>query len=110
LVYKDSKRKEYSFTIEFGWWRNTDPEEQIFKPIRELEKWTCAEMEDDFTKINFPAIFDIRTVNSNLIHIKYGAITSVQPTWMSPYINGYPSKVSLTISFQDMEPLYRNRW
>lgn len=110
LVYKDTKRRAYDFTFEFSFWNDNDPEEKIFKPIRELQKWTCPDMETDFTKIDFPAIFHIKTMNSDLINIKYGVITAVQPTWMAPFINGYPSRVSLTISFQDMQPLYRSRW
>lgn len=110
LVYKDTKRRAYDLTFEFSFWNETDPEKKIFEPIRELEKWTCPDIDGEFTKINFPAVFNIKTVQSDLINIKYGVITSVQPTWMAPFINGYPSKVSLSISFQDMEPLYRRSW
>lgn len=109
LVYKTSHRKKYSLEFEINFYRSSDPKRLIFQPIRELEKCSCADFESgSFTKIDFPAVFTIKSEpNKDLINIKYAALTAVQPTWMAPYINGYPSRVRLTISFVDIKPLYK---
>ena len=108
LVYRDSSRREYSITFQIMDDKG-DPYNTVFKPIRELEKYSCPEMSSDsLVGINFPYIFEVASLGSDIINIKNAAIISINPTWMFPYINDYPTRCELTISFRDIEPLYRS--
>lgn len=107
LVYKDSSRREFAMSIQLV---DTigDPYNTIFTPVRELEKLTCPEMQEgDLIGINFPYIFEVYTVGSDLIKYNNAAITSTLAVWKPPYINNYPSVCELTITVKDIEPLYR---
>lgn len=108
LVYRDSSRREYSLTVllmdDTG-----DPYNTVFKPVRELEKYSCPDMTtDSLVGINFPNIFEVSSMGTDIINIKNAALISINPTWMYPYINDYPTRCELTISFKDIEPLYRS--
>lgn len=108
LVYRDSSRREYSIAFQVMD-DEGDPYNTVFKPVRELEKYSCPEMKgDSLVGINFPYIFEVTSMGSDIINIKNAAIISVNPTWMYPFINDYPTRCELTISFKDIEPLYRS--
>jgi len=107
LVYKDSSRREFTFSItlidSIG-----DPYNTLFKPITELMKLSCPEMQDgDLIGINFPNIFEIYSVGSDLVKINNAALTSIMPVWKPPYINNYPTVCELTLNVRDIEPLFR---
>jgi len=109
LVYRDSNRREYTFTFSLAHYDNNTTAEDIFKAIRELQELSCPEMEEDSAiLIKFPACFEIKTEPLPFIHIEYAALTAVQPTWKSPYRNGYPIHTDLTLTFKDIAPLYRD--
>jgi hypothetical protein len=78
MVYKDSTRLEYSLTIPMMDMTG-DPYNNLVKPIRELEKLTCPEMADDTILINFPYIFQVYTVGSEIINVKNAAIINIAP-------------------------------
>jgi len=107
MVYKDSSRLEYSLTMTLAD-MNGDPYNSIVRPVRELEKLSCPEMADDTILINFPYIFQVYTVGSEIINVKNAAIINIAPLWKGPIINNYYSMCELTIIFRDIEPLYRS--
>ena len=39
--------------------------------------------------------------------MEQAAMTSIQPTWFYPYVDGYPTRCSLTINVTDMSPLFQ---
>ena len=57
-------------------------------------------------KIEFPYMWEIKTLPIDFINYPTCALTGVQPTWNSPYINGYPSSCNLQLTFVDLSPLY----
>ena len=107
MVYKDSTRLEYSLTMTLADMYG-DPYNSIVKPVRELERLSCPEMADDTILINFPYIFQVYTVGSELINVKNAAIINIAPLWKGPIINNHYSMCDLTIVFRDIEPLYRS--
>lgn len=108
LVYKDTKRREYSLMFQLGVSDHKTNEVNIFNAIRELEKLSCPELIDEtMINIDFPAVFNIRTDPVPIIKINYAALTGVQPVWKGPYRNGYPMFVDLSLTFTDIQPLYR---
>jgi len=107
LVYKNSKRREYTLMFQLGVSDENTNEVNIFNAIRELEKLSCPELDGEMINIDFPAIFNIRTDPVPIIKINYAALTGVQPVWKGPYRNGYPMFVDLSLTFTDIQPLYR---
>lgn len=106
LTYKDTERRKFDFEFQLVD-LNGNPYDNIIKPIRKLEELSCAEMTDNLTGINFPNIFKVTSEQSELIKLNHAAIESILPVWKGPYINDYPTQCSVTISFIDIEPLYR---
>lgn len=107
LVYKDTSRREFTFSItlvdSIG-----DPYNTLFKPITELMKLSCPEMQDgDLIGINFPFIFEVYSIGSDLVKINNAALTSIMPVWKAPYIGNYPTVCELTLNIRDIEPLFR---
>jgi hypothetical protein len=78
LMYKDTNRREYSFTFKITD-LDGDPYNNVFLPVRELEKSSCSEISGELIDINFPYIFKVFTPDSDLLKINNAAITSVSP-------------------------------
>jgi hypothetical protein len=78
LLYKDSARRQFSLTFELGAYDKKVHRVKIFAAIRKLQELSCPEMADDFIRIQFPAIFSVRTVPSPLIKINHAALQAVQ--------------------------------
>lgn len=107
-TYQNSNRREFTFTFNLALTPSADSSGfDVFTPVHELKKSTCATVEDSMIQFGFPNIFEISTYPGNILKINHAAITSVQPTWYAPYIKGYPSKCELMVTVIDIEPLYR---
>lgn len=110
MVYQDTKRREYKFVFNFAvTYGGKGPEKEVFEPIREMEKLSCAEIGGEFALIDikFPAIFKVYSEPSGIIKINHAALTAVQPTWKAPFKDGYPISCELQVTVMDIEPLYR---
>lgn len=111
LVYSSSTRRQYTLTFPLAVYGGMLNQRMIFEGIRKLQKLSCPDLSgDDMIKIRLPAVFCIRTDPSPLILVNYAALTGVQPMWKGPYKNGYPMRVDLQLTFQDIEPLYRRSY
>ena len=109
LYYSNSERRE--LTLEFQLFHERipgkAPEEILIEPIQRLMKYSSPELKGDID-IEFPYIFEVRTLPFPFIKYTTCALRGVQPTWNSPYINGVPMSCNLTLTFIDMSPLYRS--
>ena len=116
LVYKNSDRRKYDFTINLIAWQS--PLNEILLPVRTLEALSCATMgmtdggkEAQFSGIMPPCCFTIETDQQEnddgcLIYVENAALTSVQPTYRGPYIKGLPTFCDLHLSFEEIDPLW----
>jgi len=106
LVYTDSTKRGYDFTFELV--NQGDPIKDVIGPIKTLMSLSCAR-QIDALKIDFPAIFEL-TTESGIINIKNAALESVQATYKHGYDkSGYLRAAELSLSFKEIEPLYRHR-
>jgi hypothetical protein len=106
LYYTNSDRRQIVFEFQLFYEKiSKNPEDSLIKPIKELMKYSSPDLKGELN-IQFPYMWDIRTSPNEFLHYKTCALTSVQPTWNSPYIDGTPSSVNLLLSFTDMSPLY----
>ncbi len=103
LYYTNSDRRQIVF--EFHLFSEKATEDSLVNPIKELMKFSSPDLKSDIN-IEFPYMWTIKTIPNEFIKYTTCALTSVQPTWNSPYINGLPSSVNLMCTFTDMSPLY----
>lgn len=103
-IYQDSGRRSYDLSVDLI--IHTDRYNDIVKPVKKLQEFSCAEA-DGLIGIKFPAIFEIKTIPNELIHLKYCVLKSVQPTYNGPWVNGYPTHCKLQLSFEEVIPLYK---
>jgi len=107
LYYTNSDRRQivFEFVLFQENIQGTSDESILIKPIQELMKFSSPDLKSDIN-IDFPYMWDIRTRPKEFIKYTTCALVGVQPTWNSPYINGYPSSVNLQLTFMDLSPLY----
>lgn len=105
LHYKSSERRKFDFVFNLA--EEGNPLNDIVIPVRTLQRLSAPVRTDDFYGILPPAVFDIYSYpDASFIRLKFAALKSVQPTWKGPYIDGSPTSCELTLSFEDMTPLF----
>lgn len=102
LVYTNSARRtwDWQFTL-----CDVEPS-TVLEAVQLLQSYAAPSSVDEI-KIEFPYLFTLETIPEGVIKCQYAAITSVQPTFHGPYIEGKPLWCELNLSFMDMSPLYK---
>jgi hypothetical protein len=108
LYYTNSDRRQ--IVLEFVLFNEVaanplKPEEILINPIKEMMRYSCPEIKSGI-EINFPYMWEVKTVPNDFINYPTCVLIGVQPTWNSPYIDHLPSSVNLQLTFQDLSPLY----
>lgn len=105
LVWKNSARREYSFPITL-----LDQEEpnKIAGVVQDFKRMSSAKTQGALSSIGYPYIFRIRLVPGALLMIESAALTGIQSTYHHPYIGGYPTKIDLTLTFVDLQPVFEH--
>lgn len=125
LVYKNTERRTYELSFQLislvG-----KPYHEVVEPVKMLEKLSCPEKTDDTSTgynplVTPPYVFKITTnppetdaqdtVSTfgeavNLIKIPYAALRNVNPVWRGPFVDGYPMRCDLRLTFQEIDPVY----
>lgn len=107
LYYSNSDRRQIVF--EFQLFNEnipgSKPEDILIKPIKELMRYSSPDLKAELN-IEFPYMWEIKTLPNQFIKYTTTALIGVQPTWNAPYINGVPASCNLQLTFQDLSPLY----
>ena len=107
LYYSNSDRRQ--IVLEFVLFHeniNTNnPDDILINPVKELMKYSSPNLRSNI-QIDFPYMWEIKTIPNEFIHYTTCALIGVQPTWNSPYIDHLPSSCNLQLTFQDLSPLY----
>lgn len=106
LVYTNSGRRVYQFT--FNLVDEGDPSNDIVDVVNRISRLSCASAPQQGVHFTNPYVFEVSTEPNNFLVVKNAALESVQPTYKSPYRDGYPTSCDLTLSFKDLDPLYSN--
>lgn len=107
LYYENSPRR--TFTVEVTLVAENDPRMDVVEPIKDLMKWSSPALKGQGgVDIDFPYMFEVYTRPKEFIKYSTLALTSVQPTYNHPYIQGYPSSALVQLTFLDLSPLYRS--
>lgn len=77
--------------------------------VKDLMMYSSPAIKEGSTiEYEFPYIWRLETVPKGFIVYNFCALTSVQPTWNAPYINGYPTWCNISLTFKDLSPLFRS--
>lgn len=112
FLYSDSARREFSLNFEFSAYNSA--EKDVYEPVQNLVEYSCPDLPENkaLTEFQFPYIFGLQTYTGQgtavpILSIRKVALTSVQPNYKGPWIDGYPSMASVDLTFVDLNPLYR---
>jgi hypothetical protein len=119
LYYKDSARREWMF--EFQFIVHSNAYSDVWLPIQEFLQMSAPRnagaifMGISDVGIEIPYLFNLQTKTGTgkpvpVLSVNEACITSIQPKYEQPYINGYPAKAELTITFRDMNVLYKESY
>ncbi len=103
LAYTNSQRRQWQFTFQLA---DATGGGEVIDAVKQLMKYAAPAALEDEIAIKFPWLFQIVSEPEGLLEADYAAMTSIQPSWMAPYIKGRPSRCELTLSFTDMSPLF----
>jgi hypothetical protein len=111
LIYRGSSRRELPITFELA--DQGDPVKDVWDPVQRLREYSSPEHSGDQFNIEFPYVFFLQTVTGNglpipLLTMRRAVLRSVQPSFEGPYRGGYPSRCELTVTFVDMEHVYKD--
>lgn len=104
LYYENSDRR--SIQLEFLLVAEEDPFTDIVEPIQNIMRKAAPAFTGELT-IEFPYLWEVYSQPNRYLNYSTCVLSSIQPTWNAPYINGYPSNVVLSLRFVDLGPLYR---
>lgn len=82
---------------------------EIVLPVNSL-LWCSSALSKNTFGIEYPAIFDVKIAASGskpLLHIKYAYLSSVQPTYNAPWVDGQPTTCNLSLTFTSLMPTYK---
>jgi len=110
LVYRSSDRRKVDLTLNLSVYE--DAYKDVVEPVNILRIHSAPSFSQKRgigTKVDLPTVFKIQTKYCSkevpLINFRHAVLTSVQPTFKGPYLQGYPSHCEMTLSFADMEHL-----
>ena len=109
-LYVKTDRRSFAINLDFTVFNDTYRD--VFEPVQNLIEYSCPEIGGGYTEFTFPYVFSLQTYTGDryavdVISIKTAALTSVQPTYKAPWIDGYPSQATVDLNFVDLNPLYR---
>lgn len=111
LYYTNSDRRQ--LVLDFQLFHEnikSRPEDVLVEPIQRMMKYSSPHLKNKTgVSIDFPYMWEVKTIPYQFINYTTCALIGVQPTWNAPYVKGgVPMSVNLQLTFQDMSPLYRD--
>jgi hypothetical protein len=120
LVYKNTERRVYELPFNLISLQGK-PYDEVVEPVKMLEKLSSPTKPKDAETgwnplVIPPYVFRIYTLpysgdpeggnRDNLIRIPFAALKNINPVWKGPYVDGYPTRCELRLSFQEIEPVF----
>lgn len=109
LVYQTSPHRTITFSFELA---SQSTKQPIGKDIYDITErfiyYSSPNLKPNDIEVDLPYIFEIQTIPSEIIYYPVCALTSVQPDYKAPYVDGYPMTITLTLTFEDLQPIFRN--
>lgn len=112
-IYENTTRRQVALELQFATHWNSEYE--VWNPIQSLMVWSCASASSGTqfgTEFSFPYVFKLQTVTGagkevDIINFRDAALESVLPVFNQPYKDGYPMSASCSVTFVDINPVYR---
>jgi len=118
LRYMDSTRRE--ITLDFNLmssgpilneWAVSESQvkRSVTDIVKDLMMYSAPAIKNTSSiEYEFPYIWRLETYPNSFLLYEFCALSSVQPTWRAPYIDGYPTNCTVTLTFKDLSPLFRS--
>jgi len=104
MVYQSSNRRHWDLNFTLA---SSTGGSDILKAVKELQMYAAPDIsQSDEYSIDFPWVFELTTTPSDLIKCSYAALESISPSYKVPYTMGYPTIIELSLSFEDLSPLF----
>ena len=108
LVYKTSPHRSITFSFELASQAKKQP---IGKDIYDIAEkfifYSSPDLKPNDIEVDLPYIFEVQSIPAGIIYYPVCALTSVQPDYKAPYVGGYPMTLTLTLTFEDLQPIFR---
>ncbi len=110
LQYKGSERRNFELIFNLINTEKGMNHSNVVLPVKLLEMFSSPSYNITPDKnanadIILPYLFEINTSPGDLLYIDLAVLKGVQPTWKGPWIDGYPSRCELRLSFTEYRPL-----
>lgn len=116
-LFKNTERQILTLNFTLGVWKSSSGSSytdklynDIVLPVKSLQWCSSAYAKDLFT-IEYPSIFSLKIKTENgsksLLEMEYCVCTAVQPTFKAPWVNGMPMTCDLTLTFENLLPIYK---
>ncbi len=108
MVYKTSPHRTITISFELASQAKTQPiGKDIYDIAEKFIYYSSPDLKPNDIEVDLPYIFEVQTIPAGIIHYPRCALTSVQPDYKAPFVNGYPMTITLTLTFEDLQPIFR---
>jgi hypothetical protein len=109
LQYKGSERRSWELIFNLINTEQGQNWNNVVLPTKLLQSMSTPSYSERNNTANsdiiLPYLFKIETTPNNIIFSNLSVLKSVNPTWKGPWIDGYPSRCELRLSFTEYKPL-----
>lgn len=108
LVYETSPHRTITMSFELASQAKKQPiGKDIYDIAEKFIYYSSPDLKPNDIEVDLPYIFEVQTIPAGIIHYARCALTSVQPDYKAPYIGGFPMTITLTLTFEDLQPIFR---
>ena len=105
LAYENSARRQFYFTFPL---LSEGLKTDLVKIVKDIQVYAAPAQGQDVVGIDWPWVWSLQSEPKGILDVDIAACTSIQTTWLDPYLGGVPQRCELTLSFTDISPLFGN--
>ena len=103
LAYETSARRQYLLTFPL---LSEGLKTDLISVVKDIQVYAAPKRTGNTINIEWPYVWSIQSEPKGILDVDLAAMTSVQVSWLDPYINGVPQRCDLTLGFTDISPLF----
>jgi hypothetical protein len=103
LAYENSARRQFYFTFPL---LSEGLKTDLVKIVKDIQEKAAPSQGGGIVGIEWPWVWNIQSEPRGILDVDIAACTSIQATWLDPYLGGVPQRCELTLSFTDISPLF----
>jgi hypothetical protein len=103
LAYENSARRQFYFTFPL---LSEGLKTDLVRIVKDLQVYAAPSQGEGVVGIEWPWVWNIQSEPRGILDVDIAACTSIQTTWLDPYLGGVPQRCEITFSFTDISPLF----